>query len=65
MYKMTILTKEDISKHREPVIYANIRTASFTTARVILTDDNNHMITIRPDTINSIIINHEEVLINE
>ena len=67
MYKMTVITRDDIIKHREPVIYDNIRTASFTTARVLLTDDKDQMTTIRPDVINNIIINpiNEEVIINE
>ena len=64
MYEVTILTKEDTIRGNEPNVYKNIRTASFTTARILLTDDNNHMYTIRPGSVHLIGI-REEASINE
>lgn len=70
MYKVSIITKEDLIKHREPMLYENIRTISLTTGRVLLSDYKDHLINIRPDVITSITINplfmeSEEVFINE
>ena len=71
MYRVSIITKEDLIKHQEPMLYKNIRTISLTTGRVLLTDDNDHLINIRPDIITNITINpvlfteSEEVFINE
>lgn len=62
MYRVNILTNEDYVRKHEPTEYKNIRTASFTTARILLTDDNNHMYTIRPGSVKWIGINTEEVL---
>lgn len=70
MYKVSIITKEDLIKHREPMLYENIRTISLTTGRVLLTDYEDHLMTLRPDIITNITINplsmeSEEVFINE
>lgn len=71
MYKVSIITKDDLIKHREPMLYENIRTISLTTARVLLTDYKDRLINIRPDIITNITINpvlfteSEEVFINE
>lgn len=62
MYRVNILTNEDYVRKYEPTEYKNIRTASFTTARILLTDDNNHMYTIRPGSVKCISVNIEEVL---
>lgn len=71
MYKVSIITKEDLIKHREPMLYENIRTISLTTGRVLLSDYKDRLINIRPDIITNITINpvlfteSEEVFINE
>ena len=70
MYKVSIITKEDLIKHREPMLYENIRTISLTTGRVLLTDYEDHLMNLRPDIITNITINplsmeSEEVFINE
>ena len=62
MYKVSILTNEDYLRKNTPTEYKNIRTASFTTARILLTDDNNHMYTIRPGSVRYIIVKTEEVI---
>ena len=71
MYRVSIITKEDLIKHQEPMLYENIRTISLTTGRVLLTDYKDRLINIRPDIITNITINpvlfteSEEVVINE
>lgn len=71
MYRVSIITKEDLIKHQEPMLYENIRTISLTTGRVLLTDYKDRLINIRPDIITNITINpvlfteSEEVFINE
>ena len=65
MYKVSILTNEDYVRKHEPTLYRNIQTASFTTARILLTDNNNHMYTIRPCSVRYIGISAEEVLTDE
>ena len=70
MYRVSIITKEDLIKHREPMLYENIRTISLTTGRVLLSDDKDHLINIRPDVITNITVKpvfseSEEVFINE
>lgn len=70
MYRVSIITKEGLIKHQAPMLYENIRTISLTTGRVLLTDDNDHLINIRPDNLTTITITHyfwknEEVFINE
>lgn len=71
MYRVSIITKENLIKHREPMLYENIRSISLTTGRLLLADDKDHLINIRPDIITEITINpvlfteSEEVLINE
>lgn len=62
MYRVSILTNEDYVRKHEPTEYRNIRTASFSTARILLTDDNNHMYTIRPGSVRNIVVNTEEVI---
>lgn len=62
MYTINILTNEDYVRKHEPTEYKHIRTASFTTARILLTDDYNHMYTIRPGSVKCISVNIEEVL---
>ena len=56
MYRVSIITKEDLIKHQEPLLYENIRTISLTTGRVLLTDDDDHLINIRPDILTTITI---------
>ncbi len=56
MYNVELLTNEDYIRKRNPVNFPNIRTASFTSARIILTDQDNHMYTLRPGTVKSISI---------
>lgn len=70
MYRVSIITKEDLITHQEPMSYENIRTISLTTGRVLLTDYKDHLMTLRPDIISNITINplsmeSEEVFINE
>lgn len=71
MYRVSIITKEDLIKHQKPMLYENIRTISLTTGRVLLTDYKDRLINIRPDIITNITINpvlfteSEEVFINE
>lgn len=67
MYKMSVITRDGIVSNEEGRIYDNIRTASFTSARVLLTDNRDHVITIRPDAIKNIIIKPiiEEVISHE
>ena len=67
MYKIALITKEDIIRKREPRIYENIRTASLMSSRILLTDDNNHILTFSPSSISSIVISTpgEEVIFDE
>lgn len=67
MYKIALITKEDIIRKREPRIYDNIRTASLMSSRILLTDDNNHILTFSPSSISSIVISTpgEEVIFDE
>lgn len=71
MYRVSIITKEDLIKHQEPLLYENIRSISLTKSRLLLADDKDHLINIRPDVITDVTINpvlftdSEEVFINE
>lgn len=66
MYRIAIITKEDVIRKREPKIYENIRTASLMTSRILLTDDNDHILTISPSSVFNIAIGlMEEVPDNE
>ena len=63
MYKIKLITKEDIALKRGPVTYEDVRTVSVTSSRVIITDNNNHMYTVRPGSINALIIEPTEEVI--
>ena len=59
MYDVLIQTKEDILRNRPPVKYHNIRTLSFTSSRILLTDDQNKMICYHPSKIEMLSISTE------
>ena len=49
MYQVELLTLTDKIKNKNPVIMPNIRTVSVTSARIIVTDDHDHMTILDPD----------------
>ena len=51
MYDVLIQTREDILRDRPAVEYHNIRTLSFTSSRILLTDDENKMFCFQPSKI--------------
>ena len=59
MYHVVLQTKEDILRNRPPVKYHNIRTLSFTSSRILLTDDQNKMICYHPSKIEMLSISTE------
>lgn len=61
MYHVLVQTKEDILRNRPAVKYHDIRTLSFTSSRILLTDDQNKMFCFHPSKISVIAITTEEV----
>lgn len=59
MYNVVLQTKEDILRNRPAVKYHNIRTLSFTSSRILLTDDQNKMICYHPSKIEMLSISTE------
>lgn len=51
MYHVLLQTREDIIRNIPAVEYHNIRTLSFTSSRILLTDDENKMFCFHPSKI--------------
>ena len=61
MYNVVLQTKEDVLRNRPAVKYHNIRTLSFTSSRILLTDDQNKMICYHPSKIEKLFITTESL----
>lgn len=59
MYDVLLQTREDILRNRPAVKYHNIRTLSFTSSRILLTDEQNKMFCFHPSNISMIAITTE------
>lgn len=56
MYNVQLQTKEDILRNRPAIKYHNIRTLSFTSGRILLSNDENKMFCFHPSNISVIAI---------
>lgn len=61
MYDVLLQTKEDLLRNRLAVEYHNIRTLSFTSSRILLTDERNNMFCFQPSKISLIAISLEDL----
>ena len=49
MFNVEYLTKVDSIRKKQPVVLVNIRTMSVTKARILLSDDHDHITILDPD----------------
>lgn len=61
MYDVLLQTKEDILRNRPAVKYHNIRTLSFTSSRILLSDYDNNNFCFHPSKISLIAISHTDL----
>ena len=49
MYQAELLTLTDKIRKKNPVIMPNVRTVSVSSARILVTDDHDHITVLDPD----------------